>query len=352
MGTIKVASVAVWAISAGFSWGAQADMPLASTATADLLSSSPASTAPLSIWASTQAFLSSLSTPAPAPWTLSSSHGMAGIDQHVTEAVLSTGRGDLLPLKVGEPQWDQNRAEEPTSTLYSYQMDDQEVATVYLKDLPVISFVEHPDLDPPLLRASQLVAQLNQLAEGTTQGEEVSLQVEELTQDPEDPQGHYVIHLDDQQLLPIDEGVLLTGDDSHTTVALTAVNRLRRLLFRSPPIKTAPPLPQDMQTDPSSDPIRVGRATEDTPQFTDQGYASWYGHGRHPHRLTAAHRELPFGTQVRVTNLENGKSTVVTIDDRGPFLRGRVIDLSRAAAQTLDMIHAGVVKVQIEVVGP
>ena len=70
-----------------------------------------------------------------------------------------------------------------------------------------------------------------------------------------------------------------------------------------------------------------------------------------PRRLTAAHRTLPFGTMVRVTNLRNGRSVEVRINDRGPFGdRRRIIDLSRRAAEQLDMIRAGVVPVEVEIV--
>lgn len=68
-------------------------------------------------------------------------------------------------------------------------------------------------------------------------------------------------------------------------------------------------------------------------------------------KLTAAHKTLPFGTRVRVTNLQNGKSVVVRVNDRGPFVAGRVIDLSPAAARKLDMLRAGVVKVKLEILG-
>lgn len=67
-------------------------------------------------------------------------------------------------------------------------------------------------------------------------------------------------------------------------------------------------------------------------------------------KFTAAHRTLPFGTQVKVTNLENNKSAVVTITDRGPFIAGRIIDLSQAAAKKLDFIDSGIVEVRLEVV--
>ena len=67
-----------------------------------------------------------------------------------------------------------------------------------------------------------------------------------------------------------------------------------------------------------------------------------------PNGLTAAHRTLPFGTMVRVTNRRNGKTVVVRIVDRGPYGRGRVIDLSRAAAVELDMIGSGTASISIE----
>ncbi len=69
--------------------------------------------------------------------------------------------------------------------------------------------------------------------------------------------------------------------------------------------------------------------------------------GGHVGSLTAAHRSLPFGTKVRVTNLSNGHSAVVTINDRGPFVRGRIIDVSTGAANVLGMRHAGVAHVRV-----
>ncbi len=66
-------------------------------------------------------------------------------------------------------------------------------------------------------------------------------------------------------------------------------------------------------------------------------------------KLTAAHKTLPFGTMVRVTNLANGKSVDVRINDRGPFVKGRIIDLSKAAAQKIDMLQTGIAEVTIEV---
>lgn len=67
------------------------------------------------------------------------------------------------------------------------------------------------------------------------------------------------------------------------------------------------------------------------------------------HALTAAHRTFPFGTKVRVTNLDNGKSVVVRVNDRGPFIEGRIMDLSMGAAQSIDLLKAGTAKARLEV---
>jgi rare lipoprotein A len=93
-----------------------------------------------------------------------------------------------------------------------------------------------------------------------------------------------------------------------------------------------------------------------------EGLASWYGgkfHGRltssgevfDTNELTAAHRLLPFGTLVKVTDLDNRRSVVVKINDRGPFVEGRIIDLSRKAADELGMLGQGVARVSLEIVG-
>ena len=89
------------------------------------------------------------------------------------------------------------------------------------------------------------------------------------------------------------------------------------------------------------------------------GRASWYkmghttasGEKMNANALAAAHRSLPFGTKVRVENLANGRSVVVRINDRGPFTGGRVIDVTRGAAERLGMISSGVARVKVTVVG-
>ena len=94
--------------------------------------------------------------------------------------------------------------------------------------------------------------------------------------------------------------------------------------------------------------------------WQQEGEASWYGPGFHGRQtasgevydmeaMTAAHRELPFGSRIHVVNLDNGLETWVRINDRGPFARGRVLDLSRAAARKLDMLGSGTARVRLEV---
>lgn len=104
---------------------------------------------------------------------------------------------------------------------------------------------------------------------------------------------------------------------------------------------------------PSVKPARIGE--------TQTGIASWYGvpyHGRRSangeiydmEKLTAAHRTLPFDTWVEVTNLSNNKRVDVRIIDRGPFVNGRIIDLSLAAAREIDLVAVGIVRVRIKVI--
>jgi rare lipoprotein A len=89
------------------------------------------------------------------------------------------------------------------------------------------------------------------------------------------------------------------------------------------------------------------------------GMASYYwqpqrvasGGWFNPNAMTAAHKTLPFGTKVRVTNRNNGRSVVVTINDRGPYIKGRIIDLSKAAAQQVGMTASGVAPVSVAVLG-
>jgi rare lipoprotein A len=139
---------------------------------------------------------------------------------------------------------------------------------------------------------------------------------------------------------------------------------------RKPLAANAPPPIAPATTGPGAA-ERAKRSTDTAPRsaseqpteggYTEEGNASWYGapfHGRRAsngeiydmNKMTAAHRTMAFGTMVKVTNLTNGKSAVVRITDRGPFVDNRIIDLSHAAAQAIESIGPGVVPVRLEVI--
>ncbi len=135
---------------------------------------------------------------------------------------------------------------------------------------------------------------------------------------------------------------------------------------------SAPPAQQTQSSDSSYTPRKGSTSYEvkgnryyplsSADGFVQRGLASWYGrdfHGRltsngeryNMYGRTAAHKTLPFNTYVRVTNRTNGRKTVVRVNDRGPFVRGRIIDLTYAAAQQLGMVEEGVVPVKVEALG-
>lgn len=119
-------------------------------------------------------------------------------------------------------------------------------------------------------------------------------------------------------------------------------------------VSTIPPAPQRTRPNPEAARQALKAADGET------GIASWYGypyHGRPAadgeiydmEKLTAAHRTLPFGTWVRVTNLQNGKTVDVRITDRGPFIDGRIIDLSKAGARAIGMLGPGTARVRLNI---
>ncbi|MFQ3614621.1 MAG: septal ring lytic transglycosylase RlpA family protein [Cyanobacteriota bacterium] len=299
------------------------------------------------ILAEQQGTLSAATLPAPAkPGSLNLDYLLDQVRQAAPTP------GEEPALKIGEQQ---QQTSQPISTLYDYEMDGQQVVTVYVRDLPVVSFVEQPELDTPLERATSLVAQLNQMAQG-------SLKDTTITLDWADPKATeqksgvplYAIHVNEEELLRIDAGVLLVDNQRPVDTAVLAANRLRRLLLDAPPIQ-APALPQSptltatarqpegVQQEPVPTPTRVVGPVQ-------EGIASWYDLHKTRHEMTAAHPTLPFGTEVRVTNVENGRQAIVRINDRGPFIPGRIIDVSIRAAEVLGMVRSGVAPVRVEVV--
>lgn len=263
--------------------------------------------------------------------------------------------GEEPTLKIGEQQ---QQTSPPISTLYNYEMDGQQVVTVYVRDLPVVSFVEQPKLDTPLERATTLVAQLNQLAQGSLKDTTITLE----WTDPKPTKQTagvplYAIHVNGKELLRIDEGVLLVDNQRPVDAAVLATNRLRRLLLDAPPIQ-APALPQPPNLTATAHQPKTKVKQEPVPAPTpevglvQEGIASWYDLHKTRHEMTAAHPTLPFGTKVRVTNMKNGRQAIVRIIDRGPFIPGRIIDLSIRAAEVLGMVRSGIAPVRVEVIQP
>ncbi len=113
---------------------------------------------------------------------------------------------------------------------------------------------------------------------------------------------------------------------------------------------TIPHRPWAEETDPTPKlpPPQSGKASYYSDRLKNRPTAS--GERYHPDKLTGAHRRLPFGTRVRVTRPSTGQSVVVRINDRGPYAKGRIIDLSRKAAEALGIVRAGVAAVRVEVV--
>jgi rare lipoprotein A len=152
----------------------------------------------------------------------------------------------------------------------------------------------------------------------------------------------------------------LAGCSHHAAVTRAPAQTPSAGEAASPPVKSSPSVGSPASGPPPSSerqpPIPGG--------YVEEGVASWYGvpfNGRRTsngeiydmHTLTAAHRTLPFNCVVRVTNLNNGKQTEVRINDRGPFVANRVIDLSLAAAQAIEMWGPGTANVRLEILsGP
>lgn len=223
----------------------------------------------------------------------------------------------------------------------------------------------------PVQIAGVIAAKINQLNRENVDGSKitVSWKAGEKSTDnqaqnksaPVQPNGdRYVIKINGEELVEINEGTRLADSTNNLAQdALQATNRLRRLLGNASPLKEIANLP----------PVRLPVSIQKLPQqavgvvrATLRGMASYYGYDGsgnrtasgqrfNPEGMTAAHRSLPFGTQVRVTNTRNGRSVVLRINDRGPFIRGRVIDVSAGAARILGMMGSGVAPVHIEVLG-
>lgn len=141
-------------------------------------------------------------------------------------------------------------------------------------------------------------------------------------------------------------------------IAMLAMLGLAACQAAPPPPPPAPPPPLPAPQAAPLPPPECPRA-----QAYEEGVASWYGSSHHGkttasgapfdmHALTAAHRRLALGTRIRVTSLASGRQVELEVNDRGPFIRGRVLDVSQRAAQLLGFVEAGTIRVRIETLTP
>ena len=286
--------------------------------------------------------------------------------------------------KVGQYQYQAKAVIDPGSIakIQSHEFGGRQAATVYVRNIPVITFL-NPETNTkigttrgesdassevkvagdrenrtatqqkdasgspdPVWRASSLAAKLNQLARNNIDPSTIVVKWE--TED------RYTIQANGEELVKINaETILPDTTNDFSQDALQATNRLRRLFGNAPPLEEIAGKPEPEPPVLSLGPVQVRIS----------GWASWYGPGFHgnlsasgerfnQNALTAAHPNLPFGTLVMVRNLDNGRSVVVRINDRGPYVGDRVIDLSAAAANVLGMLSSGVARVELEVIEP
>ncbi len=300
----------------------------------------------------------------------------------------SSPRAKSLPVvKVGEYKSPvKNRADgQVIARIHPHQEvgSNRQAATIYIQNLPVLTFLSAKNRvtsktdinnqtkvkvattetkvvnkennlqssNTPVWRATRVAAKLNQINLASLDTQEIAVSWKS--------SDRYGITVKGEELVEINTETLLPDTTKDPAIdALQVTNRLRRLLGNAPPLKVIAGLP-------APKPQIVKQAQQVVAQAVkvgSHGMASWYGPGFNGRRsangerynqngLTAAHRSLPFGTKVKVTNVRTGRSVVVRITDRGPHVRGRIIDLSAAAARIVGVMQSGVAPVQVEVLG-
>jgi rare lipoprotein A len=205
--------------------------------------------------------------------------------------------------------------------------------------------------DNPIWQATKIAAKLNQLHQSGMGADKITVQWDDDVKQVGRFTHRYRIKADQSTIAVLDSSTQFPNTTRNLEYdALRATNRLRQLIGNAAPLKEVIGKPAPSSTEFALGPVR----------FKLTGMASWYGPGFHgnqsasgeifnQHAMTAAHRTLPFGTRVLVTNLDNGQSVVVRINDRGPFHGNRIIDLSTAAARVLGVVSSGVAPVRLEV---
>jgi rare lipoprotein A len=172
---------------------------------------------------------------------------------------------------------------------------------------------------------------------------------------PDFKSGSGIIKINNRVLFTVDSSIAKEYGMNPSELAFIWVNNVRDALGVARIVRDFQLLTNSLKKTPEKFVEKYG-------DFMQTGQASWYGgvfHGRsaadgsifNKNKFTAAHKSLPFGTVVQVTNLYNGKKCIVKITDRGPFVRGRIIDLSKVAANEIGMLSSGVSRVKVEVLG-
>jgi rare lipoprotein A len=213
--------------------------------------------------------------------------------------------------------------------------------------------VPPPLQDDPIWRASTAAAEINQIYRDKLDPQKITIHWSgQKNKNGQAVRDRYTIKADGKNLVVMDDSVVLPGQAKlKEEGALQATNRLRRLLGNADALKSVADKPKPKA------PIQIAFGNV---SFSVNGYASYYGPGFHgnlsangetfnQYAMTAAHRSLPFGTRVRVTNMDNGRSVVVRINDRGPFYGNRIIDLSLGAAEIIGMMGSGVAPVKLDI---
>lgn len=214
----------------------------------------------------------------------------------------------------------------------------------------------------PIWRATAVAAKLNQLSINNVDASTITVSWKNGKSLSSKDSQRYSVKVNGEELVEINLQTRLPDTTNDLAKdALQATNRLRRLLGNAPPLTEVLGMPLPPKRPPViSLPKLPNKISLGPVQISLNGWASWYGPGFHgnrsasgevynQHALTAAHRSLPFGTKIRVTNTRNGKSVVVRINDRGPFIHARIIDLSAAAARILGVMQTGTAPVRVEV---
>ncbi len=263
--------------------------------------------------------------------------------------------------------------------VYAHSIDGRQAATLYVKNIPVLTFIgtevsslsnrsdtvalaaSRTDLSlqtgsvrsDALLRAAQdndpvsrATALGAQLSAADLSAEDLSVRWNEATEG-------FTVTLAESDLVALDSRTILADTTQNPAEdALQVTNRLRRLIGSATPITEIEGMPEPV--------VEVAPVQTIAIVSSTVGSASWYGPGFNgrmsasgevfnQNALTAAHRTLPFGTRVLVTNLSNGRQVTVRINDRGPYSGNRVIDLSAGAAAEIGLTSAGVGRVQLDI---